>query len=129
MTAFATVADYKVLYDTSQPDGRIGAMLDRASRDMASELRAAGIGFEDPDPGFAADLSDVACSMVHRALGEDGTDDDMLIPFGASQFSRGAGIYTASATLANPYGDLFMTESERRKLGIGLPKACVASPY
>lgn len=130
MEPFANAEAYRALYDTSQDDARLAALLGRASRDMASELRSAGVDFSQPNADFAADLADVACAMVHRALGDDGADDDdMLIPFGASQFSRGAGSYTASATLANPYGDLFMTEAERRKLGIGLPKAEVVSPY
>lgn len=127
MEPFADASEYRALYDTSASDARLGALLGRASRDMASELRAAGISYDDPDEDFAADLSDVACSMVHRALGED--DGQCDIPFGASQFSQTGGPYTRSATLSNPYGDLFMTEAERRKLGIGLPRACVASPY
>lgn len=130
MAAFAEADDYRALHDTVEDDERLDALLARASRDMASELRNAGIGFDEPDADFAADLADVAIAMVHRALGDDVDGEGALdIPFGASQFSRGAGSYTASATLANPYGDLFMTEAERRKLGIGLPRACVVSPY
>lgn len=129
MEPFASAFDYFALYDTNATDDRLDALLCRASRDIASELRAAGIPYDNPDEDFAADLADVACSMVHRALGEDGGDDFPEIPFGASQFSQTGGPYTRSATLANPYGDLFMTESERRKIGIGLPRASVVSPY
>lgn len=130
MVPFATYDAYVALYDTTETAERVDALLARASRDIASELRVAGIACDEPSEDFAADLSDVACAMVHRALGEDaGEDDGPPIPFGASQFSQGAGGYTRSATLANPYGDLFMTEAERRKLGMGLPRAAVLSPY
>ena len=72
MEPFASAFDYFALYDTNATDDRLDALLCRASRDIASELRAAGIPYDNPDEDFAADLADVACSMVHRALGEDG---------------------------------------------------------
>lgn len=129
MAAFATYSDYVVLYDTALDETRVNALLAMASRDMARELDAAHVTYDQTDADYLADLCDVACSMVHRAIGDAGEDDEPLIPFGASQFSQGAGSYTRSATLANPYGDLFMTEAERRKLGIGLPRATVVSPW
>lgn len=129
MQPYATYADYVALYDTDLDPARIGALLARASRDIRSELRIACVDADETDPDTLADLCDVACAMVHRAIGDDTAEDAPPIPFGASQFSQGAGSYTRSATLANPYGDLFMTESERRKLGIGLPRATVVSPY
>lgn len=124
--SFATAAGYRAMYDTDTDGGRLQALLDRASRDIAAELRAAGIAYDDPGEDFAADLSDVACSMVRRALGEDAAEID--IPFGASQVSQTGGPYTASATLANPYGDMFMTKAERRKLGIGRARAGFSPP-
>ncbi|MBQ9003113.1 MAG: hypothetical protein IJ087_14780 [Eggerthellaceae bacterium] len=127
MAAFAAAADYRALYDTELADARLDALLARASRDMAAELRAAGIGYADPEGEFAEDLRDVACSIVHRSVGDDAAGLD--VPFGVTQFSQSAGGYSASATLGNPYGDFFMTEAERRKLGIGLPRARVLSPY
>lgn len=125
--SFAGPESYRALYDTGMDDARLQGLLDRASRDIASELRQAGIGYADPDEDFAADLADVACAMVHRAVGEDSAGCD--IPFGASQFSQTGGPYTQSATLANPYGDMFMTKAERRKLGIGRARAGFADPF
>ena len=127
MEAFAKAADYKALHDTDLSDARLGALLGRASRDIAAELRASGIDYSEPNDDFAADLADVAISMVHRAIGEDSAGAD--IPFGANQFSETAGSYSASATLANPYGDMFMTKAERRKLGIGRARAGFSFPY
>lgn len=127
MDAFASYDTYVEMYPTGEDEDRVNALLARASRDMASELRAAGVDFSSPSDDFAEDLSDVACAMVHRAIGEEGAGAS--IPFGASQFNQTGGPYSVQATLANPYGDLFITESERRKLGIGLPRAQVVSPY
>lgn len=129
MRPFASVNDYVIVYETDVSDERLLAMLKSASRELAAELRAANIPYDDPDDELAADLSDVTIAMVHRALGDPEGDGGPQIPFGASQFSQGAGGYTRSATLANPYGDLFVTEAERRRLGIGLAKASVLSPY
>ena len=127
MEPFAGPVDYRAVYDADVSDARLQALLGRASRDIAAELRQSGIDYAEPDAGFAADLADVAISMVHRAIGEDSGGCD--IPYGATQFSESGGAYSASATLANPYGDLFMTKAERRKLGIGRARAGFCSPY
>ena len=123
--SFATVDDFRALYDCDQDDARLQALLDRASRDIASELRSAGISYDDPGEDFAADLADVACAMVKRSLPDAGEID---IPYGSQQVSQTGGPYAMSATLANPYGDLFMTKAERRKLGIGLARAGFSPP-
>ena len=124
--SFATAEDYRALYDSDESDARLQALLDRASRDIASELRSAGIGYDEPDGDFAADLSDVAISMVRRALPDAGGAID--VPFGASQASETAGAYSQSVTLANPYGDLFITKAERRRLGLGAARAGFSPP-
>lgn len=133
MGAYATADDYRLYHDTTATDERLGALLGAASRLMDDEMDAAGVVVPEAihrRARYAETLRDVAVAMVHRALGEDaGEDDGPPIPYGASQFSQGAGGYTRSATLSNPYGDLFVTESERRRLGIGLPRAAVVSPY
>lgn len=123
--SFATVADYRDLYDSDESDVRLQALLDRASRDIASELRAAGVAYEDPDEDFAADLADVAIAMVRRSLPDGG---DIEIPYGSSQVSQTGGPYAFSATLANPYGDMFITKAERSKLGIGRARAGFSPP-
>lgn len=129
MDAFATYSDYTALYDTSESEARIDALLAKASRDIRAELRNAGVEVDPSDADMMADLADVACAMVRRSVGAGDDETDDWLPYGASQYSWTGGPYTQSATLSNPYGDLFMTESERRKLGIGVAKAAVLSPY
>lgn len=130
MEPFATVDDYGRRYVLPEDvDALEEALLD-ATDIIRTEMAAAGIACDEPDESLARTLMRVCRDMVHRAVGDaDEGGDAPPIPFGASQFSQGAGSYTQSATLANPYGDLFMTEAERRSLGIGLPRACVVSPY
>ena len=122
--SFATADAYRALHDTDLADARLQALLDRASRDVAAELRAAGVDYSEPGEELAADLADVCISLVRRAVG-DGAD----LPFGASSASQAAAGFSASVTLANPYGDLFMTRAERRKLGLGRARAGWAGPF
>ncbi len=124
--SFATVADFRSLYNSDETDERLQALLDRASRDIASELRASGVTYDASDDDFAADLADVACAMVKRTLPDDA--GEIEIPHGSSQVSQTSGPYAFSATLANPYGDMFITKAERRKLGIDRARAGFSPP-
>lgn len=126
--SFATVDDFRRLYDSAESDARLQALLDRASRDIASELRASGVTYDASDDDFAADLADVACAMVKRTLPDDADEIDTPIPYGSSQVSQTGGPYAFSATLANPYGDMFITKAEKRKLGIGRARAGFSPP-
>lgn len=120
MAAFATVEQYLAVYDSSQDEDRIAAVLEKASRKIRAAMREDGLSWEDPDDELAASLADVCCDMAHRALGED-RPDGIELPFGATQTSVTAGPYSQSVSLGNPYGDLFLTRSERDLLGIGIP--------
>jgi hypothetical protein len=115
---FATAEQYRAVYDTKAADERLDAFLAKASRRMAAAMDAEGVGYDEPTEDFAAVLSDVCCDVTHRALGEDGATGTTL-PFGATQYSQGAGDYTESYTLSNPYGDMFLTKAERELLGLG----------
>ena len=110
MDAFATKADYKAIYGTDTTD----EMLLKASRTMMSEMQICGVSWDNPDELFSGILKDVCCSVTHRA--EESTAD-ASIPFGATQFSQAASPYSISATLSNPYGDMFLTKAEKRQLG------------
>ena len=102
----------------------------RNTSELLRQLTGRGVTEEtelyDAVMDFAADLSDVAISMVRRALPDAGGAID--VPFGASQASETAGAYSQSVTLANPYGDLFITKAERRKLGLGAARAGFSPP-
>ena len=124
MAAFATVERYRSAYDSAATDERVGAMLEMASRRIRSEMAGDGLTWEDPDEELAESLADVTCAMAHRALGEG-----RELPFGATAASQAAGPYSESVTLANPYGDLFMTKAEKGQLGIGVPAIGSISPF
>lgn len=133
MQSFATIDDYEAIYGAVADADMLEAYLADATDNMMSELDTAGIDYSEPSESFAYRLMRVCRTMVHRAIGEDDDPDEESgpppIPYGATQFSQTAGPYVRSATMGNPYGDLFMTEAERRSLGIGVPKASVISPY
>lgn len=114
MEAFATVEQYLAKYDSDQDEERILEWLEDATSLICAELDASGVDYSDPDEDFADTLMRVCRDVAHRAL-----DSGAGIPFGASQFSETTGSISDSFTLANPYGDLFLTKAERRRLGIG----------
>lgn len=133
MQPFATVEDYEVLYGEVDDSDVLLAYLTDATDVMMAELDASGIDYANPTEDYAYRLMRVCRTMTHRAIGDAADDGAMdgppVIPFGATQFSQTAGPYTRSATMGNPYGDLFMTAEEKYALGIGVPKAAVMSPY
>lgn len=77
----------------------------------ASRIIVAECGDASPDPDAARD---VCAAMVERALPKFGSD-----AFGASQSSMAVDSISQSWTWANPSGDLYITEQERRILGCG----------
>lgn len=127
MTPFATVEEYRARYpDDTVDDAVLLECLCEASDLVMSELDGHDIDYSDPTEGFSFRLMRVTRTVAHRAIG---STSDADVPFGATKLSEGSGDFTASAELANPYGDLFLTEAERKALGIGAMRACVLSPY
>lgn len=114
---FASVEQYRAIYDTSISDERIDVFLQKATRRIAAALDGAGISYDEPSQDFSDTLADVCCDVVHRALGSTDSNEAQM-PFGATQYSQGANGYSESFTLSNPYGDLFLTQAERDLLGI-----------
>jgi hypothetical protein len=124
---FASVEDYLRRYPDDDTDGAvILEVLTDATDVICAEMDDAGIDYEEPDETFAGRLRRVCRTMAHRALG---CSDDSEVPFGAEQLSQSADTFSASVRLSNPYGDLFLTEQERRSLGIGSSGAFAFSPY
>ena len=121
ISAFATKEQYAAIYGTSTTD----AALQKATRLMIAKMNPYGIDWQNPDELFSGILSDVCCSVTHRA---DESVANAEIPFGASQFSQSASPYSVSATLANPYGDMFLTKAEKEQLGIGGTMAMYSYP-
>lgn len=111
MEPYATVgeleASWRPLGDGER--SRAQALLADASAVVAAELRG-----REPDPAAA---SVAVRSMVRRA---------MLAPdsqAGLKSASMTAGDYGETWNYANPAGDLYLTSSERRMLGIGRGRA------
>lgn len=126
MEPFASVEEYASRYgDADDPDALAEILMD-ATREIRAELDRAGIPWADPDEEFAGRLMQACRSMAHRAVGDGGDDHD--IPFGAKQVSEGAGSFTWSSTLGNPYGDMFMTKAERKMLGLGMSRMAYSVP-
>lgn len=113
MAAYATAAELEASWRplTADESARAEALLADASAVIDAELGGAAT-----DPLVA---SVVARSMARRAMASPGSQA------GISAASMGAGDYTESWTYANPTGDLYLTGSERRMLGIGRPRAAL----
>ena len=129
MEPFCTVTDYRLRYPADEtPDEVLNEVLLDATDVMCAAMDEADVAYTDPTEPFTRRLMRICREVVHRAIGE-GTDDDMDVPFGATELSQGADTFNASVKLGNPYGDLYLTQSEKDALGIGRMHACVISPY
>ena len=109
MTPFATVADYEARYGEVEDEARVSALLQDATNIIASQP---GFCDKNRDDTWWGVLETVTCAMVHRSMMSGAYA-------GLSNVSQGAGGYTASVTVYNPGGDLYLTRNEKRALGIG----------
>lgn len=114
---FATVADVEERWRELSEDEetRCGALLSDASVMIAAELSKRGTDVEgiDPDGLLGKSLTSVTCSMVIRSMK---TPVDQQATTNYTQSAVG---YSESFAYANPSGDLYLTKTERRQLGIG----------
>lgn len=118
MTPFATVDDYEARYGKVEDETRVTALLQDATNIIASQP---GFCDKDRDETWWGVLETVTCAMVHRSM--------MAGSYaGLSNVSQGAGGYTASVSVYNPGGDLYLTHNERRALGIGGARIGFAAP-
>lgn len=126
MEAFATVEQFRAAYPSVEGgEGFLSVWLGKASLTMRSEMDASGISYDSPSSDFAEILAGICCDVAYRAL-----DDGGEIPYGATQVNMSAGSYSRGASFGSGgYSSLFLTGSEKLSLGIGLPRACVVSPY
>lgn len=121
MAAFATVADYEARQgELSEADrSRCEALLEDASAAMRSRFRAFhGLGYEEGvNESFDDNAKAVCVALAARAL----SVPDMLS--GVTQYSQTAGSYSASATYSNPTGDIYLTKTDLRALGLSASRA------
>lgn len=119
MTPFATVADYEARYGEAEDEARVSALLQDATNIIASQPGFSTCGRDETWWGV---LETVTCAVVHRSM--------MAGSYaGLSNVSQGAGGYTASVSVYNPGGDLYLTRNERRALGIGGARIGSVAPY
>ena len=108
MEPFATVEQYEARYGAVDNEAQLETLLSDASAFIASQ---AGFSAPTSDVG-TANLVRVTCAVVHRSLMSGSWA-------GLSNVSQSADGYSASATIYNPGGDLFLTSQEKKSLGIG----------
>lgn len=115
--SWATIAQYEARYgDVATADEpMLQECLDDATSQINAALDAARIDYSQPSADYARRLMMVCRQMAHRSFGDNGSE---YAPFGVSQTSQTAGPYTQSFSFSNPYGDLFMTASEKKMLGL-----------
>lgn len=119
MQPFATVAQYEARYGTVTATTTLQACLEDATAMIQAALEAAGVDYSTPTAEYADRLMRVCRQIAHRAMDATPPAGGIEAPFGVSQATQSAGGYSLSYSFANPYGDLFITSSERRMLGIG----------
>lgn len=116
MEQFATVEDYEARQgELSEDDSsRCRALLEDASAAMRSRFRAFhGRGYEaGANESFDDNAKAVCVAVVARSLS---------VPAalaGVTQYSQTTGPYSASATYSNPTGDVYLTRSDLKALGL-----------
>ena len=118
MGPFATVEDYETRYGGVEDEARVSALLQDATNVIASQP---GFSMRE-DEAWRGVLETVTCAMVHRSFMSGAYA-------GLSNVSQGAGGYTASVSVYNPGGDLYLTRNERRALGLGGGRIGQTNPY
>jgi hypothetical protein len=113
--AYATSAQYLLIYDSSASVERLDAYLGKASRkvDAALALHGAKVPADTSEiDGLAAALADTVIDMVHRVLG-DGSDSSGEMPDGVTSYSQTLpGGFTESFGWAQPYTDMKIRDDE-----------------
>ena len=116
MAAFATVSDYEARQGAlSEADRtRCEALLEDASAAMRSRFRAFhGLDYaEGVNASFDDNAKAVCVALVSRSLG---VRPELA---GVTQYSQTTGPYSASATYANPTGEVYIGKTDLKKLGL-----------
>ena len=108
--AFADVSDVEARWRelTDEEHDRASVLIDDASAMLAAQ-----VAVDASDVEQVRLLNIVCCSMVIRAMSATEADS-----YGASSMTMTAGPYTQSWSYSNPTGDMYITKSEKRLLGI-----------
>ena len=114
MDAFADVKDLESRWRVmdSAEKARAGILLYDASAIISSAMASVGVEVDDEDEIQEANLVRVCCAMVQRAMAQGD---------GEQQHAWGGNIVT------NPSGDLYLSKSDKKSLGIGRARIGFAS--
>ena len=106
MEAFATVKDLEDRWRAMDPSekSRASILLVDAAAIIKSALDQSRIAVKEDDETQAANLVRVSCAMVQRAMAQGD---------GEQEHAWGGNL------VVNPSGDLYLSKSDRRSLGIG----------
>ena len=109
---FADLKDYVNRYGNADQE-KVEVFLQDASAFLVSfyESRFGHPYEEGRHTRFDANATAVCCAMVSRVIASSGMQ-------GATQMSQTGGSYSASVTFGNALGDMYITRSEKRRLGL-----------
>lgn len=122
--AFATAEDYAARYGETAEAARVEVLLG----DAASMLMSAYEDFfcapyaKGAHAAFDRSACAVSCAMANRVLSAPAA------MAGATQFSQGAGGYTASVSYGSGAGDMYLGRSELKRLGLAAQRMSALHP-
>lgn len=108
--AYATFEDLQARSPELLDETRAQALLDDASAMIYSLASSVGVAFDASDEQAAALLRKACCASVLRALSSCGAS--------VSSSTETVGPFSQTYSYANPSGDLYLTASEKKELGI-----------
>lgn len=113
MAALAGIEDYTARYGEPADAARTGVLLQDASdlvlAAFEDRLGAYSVGV---CPAFDRAAPAVCCLLVNRVLSAPSA------MAGATQYSQGAGGYTASVTYGSALGEMYLGRSDLKRLGL-----------
>lgn len=114
MDAFASVEDYTKRYGDVVDSDRVEVILSDASDAMLNAYESFwGESYQKgAHEQFDRSATAVCCAIAHRSLSVPAWFE------GASQYSQTAGSYNASITFSNPTGDIYLSKTELKRLGL-----------
>lgn len=114
MDAFASVEDYTKRYGDVADSDRVEVILSDASDAMLNAYESSwGEAYQEgAHEQFDRSATAVCCAIAHRSLSVPAEFE------GASQYSQTAGSYNASITFSNPTGDIYLSKTELKRLGL-----------
>lgn len=113
MEPLATIEDYRARYGEPADAKRAATLLSDAS-DLLLSAYEARVGAYERDKVAAFDRSAAAvcCLVVNRVLSAPAA------LAGATQYSQGAGGYTASVSYGSALGEMYLGKTDLKRLGL-----------